>query len=337
MHPQISVIMSVYNEEAYLPESMGSILSQTEEDFEVIVIDDCSADRSAEIIESYHDPRIRLIRSEENRGLTKNLNTALEYCRGRYIARMDGDDISLPKRFAHQMAYMDAHPDLMLTGTQTQTFGAQNMVWRLSDDSKDLRIRMLLRPVLAHPTFMMRRELIFEHGFRYDESFRSAQDYDFAQRVSERFDIGIVPEVLLRYRTHGKQISSVSGGLQRSNADRVRERQLERLGLTLDETQRDVYGRWAREEDMNDMSSIDTAEGIIDTICRSGNAASLYKYDRIYPVLTGQLFTWGFHEHSLSMAGKLRRACRTPRDAAICAAAAAQIGRNKLKPRTLTF
>ena len=333
MNPKISVIMSVYNEEAYLPESMGSILSQTEEDFEVIVIDDCSADRSAEIIEGYHDPRIHLIRNEENRGLTKNLNTALEYCRGRYIARMDGDDISLPERFAHQMAYMDAHPDLMLTGTHTQTFGAQNMVWRLKDDPEGLRIRMLLRPVLAHPTFMMRRELIFEHDFRYDESFRSAQDYDLAQRVSEQFDIGIVPELLLRYRTHEKQVSSVSGGQQRSNADRVRERQLERLGVTLDEMQQDVYGRWAREEPMNDSSSIDSAKGIIDAICRSGNAASLYKYDRIYPVLTGQLFTWAFHEHSIPMAGKLRRACRTTRDAAICACTAAEIGRNKLKKR----
>ena len=103
----VSVVMSVYNDEQYLKESLDSIFAQTISDFELIIVDDCSTDRTVEIIENYHDDRIRLIRNTENRGLTRNLNTALEYVQGTYIARMDGDDKSRPERFEKQIAYLE--------------------------------------------------------------------------------------------------------------------------------------------------------------------------------------------------------------------------------------
>ena len=105
--PLVSIIMSVYNEERYIQESLDSVLSQTLDNFELIIIDDCSTDKTAEMIEGYHDSRIRLYRNKENQGLTKNLNNALRYCRGDYIARMDGDDICLPQRLEKQVQYME--------------------------------------------------------------------------------------------------------------------------------------------------------------------------------------------------------------------------------------
>ena len=118
----VSVVMSVYNDEQYLKESLDSIFAQTIQDFELIIVDDCSTDRTVEIIENYHDDRIRLICNSENRGLTRNLNTALEYVQGTYIARMDGDDKSRPERFEKQIAYLEQHPELMLISCRTHMF-----------------------------------------------------------------------------------------------------------------------------------------------------------------------------------------------------------------------
>ena len=156
----VSVVMSVYNDEQYLKESLDSIFAQTIQNFELIIVDDCSTDRTVEIIENYHDDRIRLIRNTENRGLTRNLNTALEYVQGTYIARMDGDDKSRPERFEKQIAYLEQHPDLMLISCRTHMFGEEDLISQIQGTPKQLQAMMLIRPVLAHPGFMMRRELI---------------------------------------------------------------------------------------------------------------------------------------------------------------------------------
>ena len=156
----VSVVMSVYNDEQYLKESLDSIFAQTIQNFELIIVDDCSTDRTVEIIENYHDDRIRLIRNTENRGLTRNLNTALEYVQGTYIARMDGDDKSRPERFEKQIAYLEQHPELMLISCRTHMFGEEDLISQIQGTPKQLQAMMLIRPVLAHPGFMMRRELI---------------------------------------------------------------------------------------------------------------------------------------------------------------------------------
>ena len=115
----------------------------------------------------------------------------------------------------------------------------------------------------------MRKELIFDKNFCYDESFRSAQDYDLAQRVSEFYPIGIVQEVLLNYRTHKKQVSSKSGSTQFANADRIRERQLERLGVVLDENMRKVYTLWVKEDKNIEAETFCRAQELIHVILQS--------------------------------------------------------------------
>ena len=131
----VSVVMSVYNDEQYLKESLDSIFAQTIQYFELIIVDDCSTDRTVEIIENYHDDRIRLIRNTENRGLTRNLNTALEYVQGTYIARMDGDDKSRPERFEKQIAYLEPVSYTHLRADADQLQDAY--VWRRRADLAD--------------------------------------------------------------------------------------------------------------------------------------------------------------------------------------------------------
>lgn len=243
----VSIIMSVYNDEKYLNEALDSIFAQTIQNFELIIIDDCSTDDTVKIIESYHDKRIRLMVNDKNEGLTKNLNKALKYVRGKYIARMDGDDRSRPQRFEKQIAFLEENPDLMLISCRTHMFGEEDLISDIQGTPKQLQTMMLIRPVLAHPGFMMRRELIEVHGFQYDETYRSAQDYNFAVRVAREFSIGITKEILLDYRVHKKQVSSKFSGEQMNNASRVRNMQLDWLGIQLNSEQRDVLEKWSRE------------------------------------------------------------------------------------------
>lgn len=243
----VSIIMSVYNDEKYLNEALDSIFAQTIQNFELIIIDDCSTDDTVKIIESYHDKRIRLMVNDKNEGLTKNLNKALKYVRGKYIARMDGDDRSRPQRFEKQIEFLEENPDLMLISCRTHMFGEEDLISDIQGTPKQLQTMMLIRPVLAHPGFMMRRELIEVHGFQYDETYRSAQDYNFAVRVAREFSIGITKEILLDYRVHKKQVSSKFSGEQMNNASRVRNMQLDWLEIQLNSEQRDVLEKWSRE------------------------------------------------------------------------------------------
>src|SRR4051812_26679567 len=119
--PTVSVLMAVYNGEQYLREAVNSILSQTFKDFEFIIIDDGSTDRSPELLASYAraDSRVKLI-SRPNKGLTKSLNEGLHAARGEFVARMDGDDISLPERFERQVSYLREHPEVVLVGSRVE-------------------------------------------------------------------------------------------------------------------------------------------------------------------------------------------------------------------------
>lgn len=250
--PKISVIMSVFNEEQYVREAVESILNQTEKDFEFIIIDDCSTDSTPGIIGEIHDDRIVLIRNDVNQGLTKNLNKALNVAKGTYIARMDGDDISKPERFAVQVKYLDEHPEIMLISCNTETFGEQHLVSDITGTPEELKCKMLLRPVLAHPGFMFRKSLVDEYGLTYDPHFRSAQDYDFAARVTRSHQIFVVPEVLLQYRAHKGQVSQTPNLKQFGFADEVRRRLLGEMGIELNDEELACFHKWILEVEADD-------------------------------------------------------------------------------------
>lgn len=298
MKPLISVIMSTYNEARYIRQSLDSILHQSEKDFEIILIDDCSQDETVQIIQRIQDERIRLICNSENLGLTKNLNIGLGLAKGKYIARMDGDDISVPDRFKKQEAYMEAHPEIMLVGCQTKNFGESSLVWRLKDDSEELKVRMLIRPVYAHPGFFMRRELI-DAGYRYDESFRTAQDYEFASRVAERNSIGLVEEVLLYYRVHRKQVSNQAGEEQFSNADRVRERSWERVGMQFSEEQKKLMQKIIREERDVSVDTLLACGEVLGKIVEANRKTEVYEQEVLEKTLKKVLYTWAIRSKNI--------------------------------------
>lgn len=306
--PLISVIMSTYNDELYIEESLRSILNQTLADFELIIYDDCSTDHTVEKIRAFHDPRIQLICNEENCGLTKNLNKGLRIARGKYIARMDGDDISEQTRFEKQVAFLEEHPSVYLISCHAQNFGESDLVNRIRGNSEVLRCRMLIRPVFAHPGFMMRRELI-EEGFFYDETFRTAQDYEFAVRAAGTHEIGMVPEILLHYRVHKKQISNTVNDNQVTNADRVRQKQLGQLKITLSGEEQQVYNDWVYERKPQSFEEFLEASALLQRFVTANEKTGIYDGRVLEKTLKRLLYTWVIRNKNLKYICRFPKIC----------------------------
>lgn len=293
--PLISVIMPVYNEEEYIADCIKSILAQTEGDFEYIIIDDCSTDNTVEIIERLKaetgDDRIVLVKGDVNKGLTKNLNIALGMAKGKYIARMDGDDIAVPERFEKQIKYLEEHPEIILISCNTNTFGDQSLVSDYVAPPEVLKCRMLIRPVMGHPGFMFRRELFEKYGIYYDEHFISAQDYDIAARVVKEHKIGVAPAVLIRYRSHKGQVSQAGVGKQFKFADEIRCRLLGELGIELSENEWDAFHKWVLEQ-TGELKDYMTNKDLVERILKANPANNLYDQTILKKVLWQQYFRW---------------------------------------------
>lgn len=210
MMPRISVLMPVYNGERYVRKAIDSILSQSFRDFEFIIIDDGSTDRTSQILAAaaMRDLRVRII-SHENRGISPSLNAGLAVARGELIARMDADDVSLPDRFALQVAYLDAHRDCALVGGQIMFTDPAD--WPLTtmqhplDHDGVVATMMAGSESLSHPTVMFRRDIALEIG-GYSLRFEHAEDIDFFLRMGERGKLANLPDLVLHYRQHHKSI-----------------------------------------------------------------------------------------------------------------------------------
>ena len=200
-NPIISVVLSVYNAQKYLAEAIESILNQTYSNFEFIIINDGSTDKSLEIIKNYNDKRIVLI-SRENRGLIESLNEGISQAKGKYIARMDADDISLPKRFEEQVAFMERNLDIGICGTAVIGFGEaiEESIWKLSSSNNTIKTELLFSSCFAHPTVMIRRELIVKHNLFYNKAFIHSEDFELWTRMSEYTKFANLKMPLLKYR-----------------------------------------------------------------------------------------------------------------------------------------
>ncbi|MDB5123516.1 MAG: hypothetical protein JWP94_1645 [Mucilaginibacter sp.] len=217
----VSVIMPVYNAEKYLNEAIDSVLRQSFADFEFFIIDDHSTDKSRDIIRSYIDERIIFIEKPVNTGYTDSLNMAIERARGKYIARMDADDICMPDRFAKQFNFMEQHPAVAVCGTWYETMPAGQLVSHPAGH-EDIKLRLLKNSAIGHPTAMMHKSVLTEHKLQYNRELEPAEDYDLWVRILPFGDLANIPEVLLKYREHTGQVSSKKVLKQLMNAGRIR-------------------------------------------------------------------------------------------------------------------
>jgi len=213
INPKISVLMPVYNCNPFIDESVKSILNQTFEDFEFIIIDDCSTDGTYEYLTSLTDNRIHLYKKPKNTGIIDSLNIGLELANGVYIARMDGDDISLPDRFEKQLTFMDQNPDVIVCGGGYKAIGTDlQFIPKSSND--ELVVELLSNSPMAHPTVFLRTKIIKDNNIKYNTKYEAAEDYKMWTTLSEYGKLANLTDIILQYRIHPNQISNLKAKIQ---------------------------------------------------------------------------------------------------------------------------
>lgn len=219
--PEVSVVMSVFNGGRYLKNAIESILTQTFKDFEFIIIDDCSTDFSPEIIKEFasHDVRIRMMANDQNRGLTWSLNRGISCARGKFIARMDADDISLPERLARQTEAFQKNPELALVACAFRYIDESDQVLhqgsRFVNDLYRLWT-MQFHNIYVHSAVMFKNDDRIDHN--YDEQIKTAQDYDLWCRIAKKNNMKYLDNPLVYYRVSINQISQLRQEEQKCSA-----------------------------------------------------------------------------------------------------------------------
>jgi len=222
--PEISALMSVYNGERYLRDAIDSILNQTYQDFEFIIVDDGSTDATVDIINSYNDKRIKLYRLPFNNGVGAALDFGLKQCSGKYIAKVDADDISHSKRFQIQKEYLDRNPDLTVVGSLINCFSTDEEVLKSERyrnlknsyekqvnsiiSKEDIKQKLYWFCCINHPTVMIRSEIYKKMG--YDHNLRIGEDYKLFYSLNKMgYLMEKIPEVLLNYRVSSTSITAL--------------------------------------------------------------------------------------------------------------------------------
>lgn len=237
--------MPVHNAEKYLKDAIDSILNQTYTNFELILISDGSS-KIKTIIESYNDPRIRLLDNKENTGLAKVRNLGIREAKTEYIAWLDADDISHPHRLEKQVKLLDNHPEIGICGTWVKTIGTEiSHKWRYPTNPEFIRGRMLFDNPLATSSVMLRKRILSEQNQYFDINY--AEDYDLWERLSCCCKITNIPKILTFYRLHENQTSKTNICQLRSSVWNIRERQIKKLNILYSDSEKQVHqkiGDW---------------------------------------------------------------------------------------------
>lgn len=197
--------MPVYNCALYIEEAVQSVLNQTFTDFELIIIDDGSTDGTTDLLKTLKDTRIKLISFDKNKGVSAATNRGFKEARGTYIARMDGDDVSVNDRLEKQVAVFENNPEVIICGGLVQYLGGTNDVLRFKETHNEIITELLISCSICMGASMFRREAL--QGCYYDETRRSGEDYEFWTRVAWKGKMYNIQEVLLLYRVHEHQAS----------------------------------------------------------------------------------------------------------------------------------
>jgi len=218
----VSVIMPVYNAELYLKDAIDSILNQTFINFEFLIINDGSTDKSKEIILSYNDKRIRYFENQKNLKLIKTLNKGLSLAKGKYIIRMDADDISFLDRFEKQVTFMENNPNIGLCGSNAQAIGSSSNIFKCPSTHSEIINAFIIKSPFIHPSVIMRNSVIIKNNLHYDENYIHAEDYKLWLEFIKLTDVSNMPEILLKYRISETQITNKYAKEQAVTSQKIR-------------------------------------------------------------------------------------------------------------------
>ncbi|HWQ23684.1 MAG TPA: glycosyltransferase, partial [Gaiellaceae bacterium] len=234
--PLVSVLLAVHDGEHTLRAAVDSILRQTVSALELVVVDDGSRDRTPDLLASIADPRLVVLRNEERRGLAVSLNAGLEAARSRYLARLDADDVALPRRLERQLARLRSASGVAIVGSAVcglSADGAPGRVHRMPETRAAVRWHLLFGAPFFHPTVLLDRERVDRAELRYEPRFAESEDYDLWSRLLVGASGENLPEPLVLYREHPGQASRRRRDLQRSFQREVALREIARVAPAL--------------------------------------------------------------------------------------------------------
>lgn len=244
--PLVSVLMAAHDAARFLRAAIESMLRQTVADLELLVVDDGSVDATASILDDVGDPRLVVLRNEQRLGLAASLNRGLEEVRGRYVARLDADDVALPDRLERQLARIQREPSIAVVGSaavELDVRGRPGALHVMPSGAGAIRWHALFGAPFLHPSVLVDRLVLVEHELRYDPEFLESEDYDLWARLLEVADGDNLTEPLLLYRTHAGQASQRRRGVQREFQRRVALREIARVAPELTPEQSELAWR----------------------------------------------------------------------------------------------
>jgi glycosyltransferase involved in cell wall biosynthesis len=199
--PKVSVLMPAYNAERYLEYAVRSILQQKFRDFELIIVDDGSTDRTPNILSDFakKDLRVRVTKNESNLGIVQALNKGLAMCRGEYVARMDADDIATHDRLLKQIGIIEKDPEISVLGASVCYIDAKGQELNVVRECRTDKSLLSANPLL-HPTVVIRKKVLDKIGGRYEEKYRYAEDYFLWLKLSKQGKLHAIPDIVLKYR-----------------------------------------------------------------------------------------------------------------------------------------
>jgi len=203
----VSVVISVYNSESFLFETIDSVLNQSFEDFELLLLDDGSTDRTPEIIRSYNDRRIRYFRCKND--FFRTANKGIRLAQGKYIALLGHDDIMVPDRLKIQYDFMEANPDIAACGGYLHTFDKSSYIWRRELSPDMVMFSSLTQIPIFSPTGFIRREILTKHKIKHRKEYSFAEDFKFWTDILKVGKLANIPEILILYRVSDNQLSAV--------------------------------------------------------------------------------------------------------------------------------
>lgn len=210
--PLVTVFITAYNSEKYISQTIESIINQTYPNIEILIVDDGSTDNTTEIVQSFKDKRIRLLKNEKNMGIPFSRNIGLAKAKGDFIAIIDADDIAYRKRLEKQIIYLNKNPDIDVVGTYYKTMG--NKYPRVIKTNlltpEEIKVYLIFYNNIANPTVLMRKKTLERHNIRYNLNYFVAQDYELWAQISKIGKISIIPEALIKYRVGHANISGQS-------------------------------------------------------------------------------------------------------------------------------
>lgn len=285
--PELSIIMPLYNTEDFVGQAVQSILSQSYTDYEFIIVNDASTDRSLEVVNSFSDKRIKILTNDQNMGIVFSRNKGLKESVGRYVAPFDSDDIALPDKFKKQIKFLRNNPEYGMLGSWVKMIDKNGNLlkkrWGLKASPEQIPAQLLFRNYFAQLSVVMRREAIPIGG--YVEGFNMAEDYRMWIEVAKNYKVWNYPEYLAYYRINSGSVTDVNTEMLNNYVTKAFQYAYRFLGIEIDRYKASLLHLINSEEKIMDIDKLKQIEVFLLLILSQNDKLNIYKQDQLIKVV----------------------------------------------------